>query len=155
MKIASAMESAAEAGMPLVRRAMSRLKGEPQAEHVPPQPVNTESADDGLLELASRMESDGGMPGQDPDARALAAALALFAFLSEGHTPTSGAFRSHVARLVAFLEKLAGLPPERQATVTAAIALARKGTRPEGEWLTVALKPAGGWREVERAVASR
>ena len=66
-------------------------------------------SDEVLLELASRMESDGGMPGADVPARAIASVIALMAFVSRGHTPSAGAFRSHVARLVKFLKSLSGL----------------------------------------------
>ena len=37
------------------------------------------------------------------DGVVMLALLALFAFVSQGHTATSGAFRSHVGRLIAFL----------------------------------------------------
>jgi len=43
------------------------------------QPAAPSSADDILLDLASRMDSDGGMPGKDRESRAIAAAGVLFA----------------------------------------------------------------------------
>jgi hypothetical protein len=61
-----------------------------------------------LLDLASRMDSDGGMPGKSTESRAIATVIALLAFLSQGHTPTGGTFRSHVARLTSFLKSLTG-----------------------------------------------
>ena len=72
-------------------------------------PARRTTAEDILLDLASRMDSDGGMPGKNPESRAIATVIALLAFLSQGHTPTGGAFRSHVARLVSFLKSLTGL----------------------------------------------
>jgi Ca-activated chloride channel family protein len=112
----------------------------------------TETAEDILLDLASRMDSDGGMPGKDRESRASAAVIALLAFLSQGHTRTSGAFRSHVARLVSFLESLTGLSSHQQQIVAAVIELARKGTAPAGEWITLARTPGNHWDKVERSV---
>ena len=110
-------------------------------------------ADDRLLELAAQMDSDGGLPGKDPEARAIASVLALLAFLQQGHTPTAGVFRSHVARLVSFLRKVSGgLGRERQETVAAVLERARGGDAPAGNWL--ALMPGAGdwWQEVEAAL---
>src|SRR5262249_1090882 len=57
-----------------------------------------DAAEEILLALAWRLDSDGGMPGNNRESRVNATLIALLAFLSQGHTPTSGAFRSHVAR---------------------------------------------------------
>jgi Ca-activated chloride channel family protein len=67
--------------------------------------TDSESADDLLIDAAARMEPDGGMPGKDADERASATLIALLAFVSNGHTAKTGAFRSHVARLTAFLDQ--------------------------------------------------
>jgi Ca-activated chloride channel homolog len=114
-----------------------------------------ETAEDILLDLASRMESDGGMPGQKPEARAIATVLALLAFLSQGHTATSGAFRSHVARLVSFLKSLTGLSGDRQQIVVAVIELVDKGTAPAGDWITLARTSGNHWKEVESSLVRR
>jgi hypothetical protein len=50
-----------------------------------------EIAEDILLDLASRLDSDGGMPGKNRESRASATVIALLAFLSQGHTFTRGA----------------------------------------------------------------
>jgi hypothetical protein len=55
------------------------------ASHVP---LAAPTATDILLDLASRMEADGGMPGPDEESRAIATVVALLAFLSAGHTAT-------------------------------------------------------------------
>ncbi|MEO8594466.1 MAG: hypothetical protein ABI759_14205 [Candidatus Solibacter sp.] len=91
--------------------------------------------------LASRMHSDGGAPGDNPEARAMSSLVALLAFLSQGHTPTHGAFRSHVARLVRFLESLSGLSDTRHAIIAAAIEWARKDGRPLADWVAAADAP--------------
>jgi hypothetical protein len=94
---------------PLFDRLTKKLSGRMKARGVRPPasgPLDTNQPDtteDVLLDLASRMDSDGGMPGKLAESRAIATIIALLAFLSQGQTPTSGAFRSHVARLVAFL----------------------------------------------------
>jgi hypothetical protein len=109
--------------------------------------------DDRLLALASAMESDGGMPGKNVELRAAATVVALFAFLANGHTLSNGAFRSHVARLVSFLQSLSGLPAHRQELTDAAISTARKGQTPAGDWLALAQTTGDHWREVARALA--
>jgi hypothetical protein len=111
-----------------------------------------ETAEEGLLNLASRMDSDGGMPGKDPESRAIATIVALLALLSQGHTPSSGAFRSHVSRLVSFLKSMNGLAPHQQQVVAAVIELACKGRAPTGEWITLTRTSGDHWKEVERLV---
>jgi hypothetical protein len=111
-----------------------------------------ETAENILLDLASRMDSDGGMPGEDRESRGGAAVIALLAFLSQGHTLTRGAFRSHVARLVSFLTSLAGLSSRQQQIVAAVIELVRKGEAPPGDWVTLAHIAGNHWKEVERGV---
>jgi hypothetical protein len=111
-----------------------------------------ETAEDILLELASRIDSDGGMPGKNSESRAGATVIAVLAFLSQGHTPTIGAFRSHVARLVSFLQSLTGLSSHQQEMVAAVVELARKGAAPTGEWITLARTSGDHWKEVERGV---
>lgn len=64
----------------------------------------SETPEDKLMTLAARIEPDGGMPGDDMEARIRATIAALRKFLREGHTASSGVFRSHVARLIEFLE---------------------------------------------------
>jgi len=63
-----------------------------------------ESIEDKLLNLAAEIEPDGGMPGKTIESRIAATLAALREFSRNGHTATQGAFRSHVARLIAFLE---------------------------------------------------
>jgi hypothetical protein len=111
-----------------------------------------DAAEDILLALASRMDSDGGMPGKNHESRASATVIALLAFLSQGHTLTRGAFRSHVARLVSFLKSVTGLSSHQQRIVAAIIELAQKGTAPTGEWIALAHTTGNHWKEVERVV---
>jgi Ca-activated chloride channel family protein len=111
-----------------------------------------EPAEDILFDLASRMDTDGGMPGENLESRAITTIVALLTFLSKGHTPTAGAFRSHVVRLVAFLKSLGGLSSQQQDIVAAVIELVRKGTVPAGEWTALARASGSPWDEVERSV---
>ena len=132
-----------------IRRHLSR---KPRAESPAGPPRASETTEDILLDLASRMDSDGGMPGKNRAARASATALVLLAFLSQGHTPIRGAFRSHVARLVSFLLALTGLSGHQQQIVNAVIELAHKGTAPAGEWIALASASGNHWKEIESGV---
>jgi Ca-activated chloride channel family protein len=105
-----------------------------------------------LFDLAARMESDGGMPGSDVESRALASLLALLAFLSEGHTPSKGAFRLHVAKLLSFLKSIHGLPQDRQALLASIVGKAEKGQSLDGDWLKLASVGGAAWSELTAVV---
>ena len=92
------------------------------------------------------------MPGLDDDSRAIATVVALLVFLSNGHTAAHGAFRSHVARLVRFLESLTGLSSKQQRIVSAVVKMAKNGNAPAGDWINLAGTPGDHWREVEAAL---
>jgi Ca-activated chloride channel homolog len=124
----------------------SKKRAADHRDAVPP----VETAEDILLDLASGMESDGGMPGNNRESRVSATIVALLAFLSQGHTHTRGAFRSHVARLESFLQSMTGLSSHLQQVVAAVIELARKGTAPAGDWITLARTSGDHLKEVER-----
>ena len=100
---------------------------------------------DRLLEIASTLASDGGVPGGEAVDRALKTASALMLLLSEGHTPTDGAFRAHVERMVRFLEMLSGLPGDRRAVVDRVVEFARAGRRPKRSETST-------WGDVEEAI---
>ncbi len=152
----TAMPSAPHASLALRSEGsplLSRIRKQFSRQRPPAEAAGqAETAEDMLLGLASRMEADGGMPGRDRESRAISTVVALLAFLSQGHTATSGVFRSHVARLVSFLKSLTGLPGHRQEVVAAAIELSNKGAAPAGDWMTLAGKPGDHWKEVERSL---
>jgi Ca-activated chloride channel family protein len=102
-----------------------------------------------LFNLASRMDSDGGLAGTNLESRTLATVIALLAFLSQGHTLTDGAFRSHVARLVSFLKSLKGISGHRQEVVAAVLEFAKKSAAPSGEWIALARNSGNRWEDVE------
>ena len=119
-------------------------------------PLLPSSAEDSLLALASALDSDGGMPGRNREQRAAASAVALLAFVANGHTPASGAFRSHVARLVAFLESLSGPDAQKfdapkRRLVERTITAARQGHAPGGDWLTLAQSGGAHWDALAQA----
>ncbi len=58
---------------------------------------------DWLMDLAAKLQPDGGLPGSTDEERWIRSAIALFCFMSEGHTARRGAFRHHVRRLIEFL----------------------------------------------------
>jgi len=67
-------------------------------------PVKAPIESDNLpIELASRIEPDGGMPGKSIDHRIERTIAAILFFEREGSTEKSGPFRAHVRRLYAFL----------------------------------------------------
>lgn len=57
-----------------------------------------------LLELASRIEPDGGMPGPDDEQRWLASILALYCFTAYQFMEGTRALEAHIRRLVQFLK---------------------------------------------------
>jgi Ca-activated chloride channel family protein len=114
-----------------------------------PERTREKTPEDVLLDLASQMESDGGMPGKNPDDRAASSAVALLAFLSQGHSPSSGAFRSHVTRLVKFLQSLTSLSDRHQKAIAAVVQAAGKGNAPAGDWIGLASGSGPHWRELE------
>ncbi|GBD36588.1 hypothetical protein HRbin36_01713 [bacterium HR36] len=63
-----------------------------------------ESEPDLLIELAARMESDGGLSGKTEEERWLATVIALACFLSAGQSVHFGPFRLHLQRLQRYLE---------------------------------------------------
>ncbi len=102
-------------------------------------------ASDELIELAARLQADGGMPGRDEEERLRESLAALLKLVAAGHSLLGGALRPHVARLVAFLESLA-VPAAYQALVAAAIAAARQER--------AAQSPRdSSWEAIEAAVA--
>lgn len=119
----------------------------------PPVPDHkAKTPEDVLLDLASQMDSDGGMPGGDAESRACATLVALLTFLSQGHTPSSGAFRSHVSRLVRFLKGLRGLSAPHQRLVEVVVGKAEKGLAADGDWTRLAQSAGDHWRELEARI---
>ena len=89
-----------------------------------------------LLQLAVRIEPDGGMPGRSVEDRWFATAVALIFFAAHGHTARSGIFRMHAQRLLAFLKAAPSTAAdiERQSIVE----LAESGFASSGDWTRLA-----------------
>jgi hypothetical protein len=77
------------------------------------------------------------------------------AFVTEGHTLTSGAFRSHVARLVEFLKAAGGVSDRERALIDSAIEAASSGTAPRADWLALARARGAQWGKIEAALKTR
>lgn len=137
-----------------VRVAFSLSRSPRQLPKLEEAKMRTPSAGSSLIDLAARMESDGGMPGENREARASASVVALLAFLQQGHTVTSGAFRAHVARLVSFLNSVKGLSGRQQQLVAGVVDLARKGKPPAGEWAALAAASGNHWGEIEKGIGA-
>jgi hypothetical protein len=99
-----------------------------------------EIPEDLLLELASRLEPDGGMRSDNDEERLSLTLVALLCFLAEGHTVASGTFRSHVERLQTFVKNYptAKLADDRRKILSAIIALVQSGRSLPGNWFLTA-----------------
>lgn len=100
-----------------------------------------------LVQLAARLEPDGGLPGRGEEERVLATVLALLRFLAAGHSAKRGAFRAHIGRMIGFLDH-AGF---RNDVVEEVAMRARKGLPLAGDWAK-ALPGPGLWAEIRKAV---
>ncbi len=112
-------------------------------------PTTTESA---LVDLAAMLDQDGGMPGDSAGVRAGRTIAAIFAFVAESHTLSTGAFRRHVARLVGFLKSLSVKSEEEARLVKVALNAASTGKCHDGKWLALALDSGTGWKQIENAL---
>jgi len=86
---------------PFYRRIFSRMQTEPEDFDLPISELEDE--EDRLLEDASRLEADGGMPGDSLEERITASLDLLERLLDHGSTRAKGPFRHHVRRLLDFL----------------------------------------------------
>jgi Ca-activated chloride channel family protein len=108
--------------------------------------------EDALMDLAAQLEPDGGMPGKTVSVRAGRTIAALLAFVAAGHTTTSGAFRSHVARLVEFLKSAADVSAREKQLIGRVLEAVAAGKAPQGKWQVLSSAPAAPWRELEKAL---
>jgi len=102
---------------------------------------------DPLFELAASIEDDGGMPGPDNDARLRRTLLALLYLVSEGHSASSGAFRSHVQRLIGYLRS-SPVDAARKQFVAVVIEAAEKGKARPGKWAALWMQKEVSWKEL-------
>ena len=108
---------------------------------------------DFLLELATRLEPDGGLPGDDLDARVQASLVALLAFFTQGCTPDSGPFRRHARKLLGFLKSIYELTPNHQQVLESIVAALEKGQCPPGDWIAIARAGGNSWDDLIAASA--
>jgi hypothetical protein len=115
-----------------------------------------ETSDEALLvELAGRIEPDGGMPGKTEEQRWWTTAAVLCYFLSLGHTPQHGAFRRHVERMLQYLTASPVVATDVQAWDL--LHRLQQGDVPSGAWRQLAEevlqgKPVSGaqlWRAMK------
>jgi hypothetical protein len=103
-----------------------------------------------LVRIAALLEPDGGMPGKSAEERAARSCAAVLAFVAEGHTSSSGAFRLHVERLVKFLMSISVASDRVKRLVEQALDAASTGTAPAGDWLRFAREPGTRWNASKR-----
>jgi hypothetical protein len=84
-------------------KAIDTFKGGQARSRSQPPAAPPSEPDNLPIELASRMEPDGGMPGESIDQRIERTIAAIMFFEREGSTEKAGPFRAHVGRLYAFL----------------------------------------------------
>ena len=117
--------------------------------------------EDLLLELAARIEPDGGMPGSDEQQRILATMVTLLIFIVEGHTSKMGVFRSHVQRLIAYLQSEATktLSHEQHDILTQVLKAISRDQVIAADWLSYADDlaskvhlSANVWEKIEQAL---
>jgi hypothetical protein len=104
-----------------------------------------------LVDLATMLEPDGGMPGDSPSMRAGRTIAAVLAFVAAGHTLTAGAFRLHVARLVGFLKSVSVASDLEGRLIDRALEAASTGNAPAGQWLQLAKHTGTRWKQIEVA----
>jgi len=105
-----------------------------------------------LLGLATMLEPDGGMPGDDPGVRTARTIAAVLAFVAAGHTLTVGAFRLHVSRLVGFLETVSCRSEMEERLIGSALYAALTGRIAQGDWLVLAREPGTSGKQIEAAL---
>ena len=114
------------------------LAAEVEAEMIAPLRASHMRADP-LVDLAARLEPDGGMPGDTPDFRLLATVLALLAFGAAGHWASSGPFRVHLRRMLDFVDRfpVADLPNEQRTGLEKGLDAVRHERVIAGPWMDV------------------
>jgi len=98
------------------------------------------SNEDVLLELATQLEPDGGLPGGTEEERVIGSLAMLLLLLSEGHTPQQGAFALHVQRILSYLESvgMSWADQDQRKMIDEALCAAKQGRPVEGDWLSLA-----------------
>jgi hypothetical protein len=107
-----------------------------------------------LMDLAAQLEPDGGMPGKTASLRAARTVAAVLAFVAEGHTPSKGAFRTHVAKLVQFLKSVTDVSALERRLIDRALASVTAGKAPAGDWQAMAASGDGAWKAIEKALGA-
>ena len=136
---------------------LSRLRKRapgPDAYRVDPTSAVGPTVEDALLDLASQLEPDGGMPGPTASERAARSIAALLAFTAAGHTATAGAFRSHVARLAEYLRSAGGVSSGEKRLIERALEAVAAGKAPGVKWLALAGAGGAHWKEIERGLGA-
>lgn len=95
------------------------------------------TTEDLAVVLAAKMEPDGGMPGDNEEQRWIASAIAVFLFMEQGSTESSGTFWLHVRRLRKFISSAGSTIPD--ARFTALIERIQNGDVPSGDWRSLAV----------------
>jgi hypothetical protein len=109
-------------------------------------------ASDSLMDIAAMLEPDGGMPGDNPEARKARTAAAVLALAAAGHTLTQGAYRLHVRRLADFLQSVRPASAQETILIARVLDAAASGNAPAGPWLALAHETGLRWKRMEEAL---
>ena len=114
-------------------RSLNQLVGAGSQDRMEEEDISDEAL---LVELAGRIEPDGGMPGKNEEQRWWTTAAVLCYFLSLGHTPQHGAFRRHVERMLQYLTASPVVATDEQAGDL--LHRLQQGDVPSGAWRQLA-----------------
>jgi Ca-activated chloride channel family protein len=135
---------------------LRRLKA-PERVEAPVASAAQPTSEDLLLDLARKLEPDGGMPGKNDFERVVRSLVAVLAFMIEGHTASAGAFRAHVERLLRFLETSAfpDLSARDRKIYTKALTWIKKNPKPAWKLSELlAWKESEAWKRIRQAVTA-
>lgn len=96
--------------------------------------------EDTLVELAARLEGDGGLPGKNPQERVMCTMAALLCFPGQGGAAGQGPFSRHLALMIKFLEvsSLPALGEAFERVKRQLLDAAAAGEAVPGDWLALA-----------------
>lgn len=112
--------------------------------------IKSEQAETELVELAAQIEPDGGLPGGILSDRVARTIAAMLAFLSAGNSLDSGAFRSHMFKLVAFVRSMDQLPPDDWRIINQAVQRVSRKNPVSGDWLALAKSAHPSWKNIRK-----
>jgi len=123
--------------------------------------IQHNTAEDVLLELAARIQPDGGLPGKENEDRVIATLVAVLLYVAEGHTTQEGTFMPHVRRLLSYLAgaDISAFNEEQRRQIATVLDNLNQGNVIKGQWLSLArsylnegkVRNRQFWKEIRNA----